>query len=82
VSAPAWWSAADQAELDVLILELVDGVADHRERCRVCSAGGPWCAGLREAFDVVLEWRRRRRLYSLATWLRARQDLADTKAAA
>lgn len=49
MSAPAWWSAADSAEQDVLVAELVRGAFDHRERCRACSP---------EPCATVSAWRR------------------------
>jgi hypothetical protein len=76
-----YWTAADRAELDVLIDALLGAVAIHRERCRVCSAGGPWCAPLRDCFESVLAWRRTRELRSLAAWLRMRQTLHEQAAA-
>jgi hypothetical protein len=82
MTAPEWWTAADEAELQVLVAELVDGVAEHRERCAICSRGGSWCEPLRRAFAVLEEWRWRRALCSRAVALRARQDLAEAKAAA
>lgn len=68
-----WWTAADQAELDVLTHEFVDGAWEHQERCAVCSQGGPWCKPLREALDVVLEFQQARDRMSKAQWLRAQQ---------
>jgi hypothetical protein len=38
VDAP-YWTAADQAELDVLLYALVDSYFEHRERCRACQPG-------------------------------------------
>ena len=36
---PAWWTAADEAELDVLVHALVAGYWEHRERCAACRPG-------------------------------------------
>ena len=33
----SWWTAADAAELDVLLHELAAGYHEHRERCEACS---------------------------------------------
>jgi hypothetical protein len=75
--ATPFWTAADNAELDVLVDVFVRGALDHRERCRVCASGGPWCLELREAFQIVVDWQRTRRRQSLAVWLRSRQDMLD-----
>lgn len=52
-----WWTAADGAELDVLVDALVRGQEHHRENCRACrpcptleawmqhKAGCPACSG-------------------------------------
>jgi hypothetical protein len=68
---PLGWSPADQAELDVLLDAFVGAVLVHRDRCAVCSAGGPWCEPLRDRFEGILDWRRTRALRSRAVWLRA-----------
>jgi hypothetical protein len=69
----AFWSEADQAELDVLILTFVEGAWDHRARCSVCSTG-PWCGGMRKALELLLDWQRFRELKTRAEALRERQD--------
>ena len=68
-----WWTEADEAELAVLLDEFLKHVRIHRDACSVCRTGGPYCASLDEAFDVLLEWRRGRELRSKAQWLRARE---------
>lgn len=68
------WTAADQAELDVLVDALVRGFFAHRERCRVCAAGGPWCEHARRALDALLDWRRFRLFLSRAQALRREFD--------
>ena len=68
-----WWTEADEAELAVLLDEFVKHARAHRETCRVCRTGGPYCASLVEAFDVLLDWKRGRELRSKAQWLRARE---------
>lgn len=72
-----FWSAADRAELDVLVHELVADVFEHRENCPVCAAGYPPCPFVRAAIERVGEWRDDRMLRSQAAWLRARQDRID-----
>jgi hypothetical protein len=72
-----WWTAADQAELDVLIHAFVDAVWAHRARCSTCASGGLWCVPLREALEAVLDWRWSRLLRSKAAWLREREWLRE-----
>ena len=72
-----YWTEADEAELDVLVFELVRAVHAHREGCSICREGGPWCAPLVGALDAVVEWRRGRILRSKAQWLRARDTAAE-----
>jgi hypothetical protein len=69
VSGP-FWTAADAAELDVLVLAFIEGYYEHRFRCAVCAARGPWCEHAAEAFQALLDWRRRRELLSRAEALR------------
>ena len=52
--APAWWTAADQAELDVAIWTILDGPAEARGPC----------------WDLLEVWLTGRRLLSKAQWLR------------
>jgi hypothetical protein len=77
-----YWSEADQSELDVLVFELVKAVHAHREGCSICRTGGPWCVPLVDGLEAVLDWREGRVLRSKAAWLRARQTLAEERAAA
>ncbi len=35
----SWWTAADAAELDVLVHELARSYSEHRERCAACQPG-------------------------------------------
>jgi hypothetical protein len=73
-----WWTPADQAELDAFAYGLVDAVDAHKAAgCEVCAVGYPPCPVVTEAIERVVEWREARRLLSLATWLRARQDERD-----
>ena len=69
----SYWTAADAAELDVLILEFVRVHALHVPACEECRQGGLWCKRLRDSFDAVVEWREGRELRSKATWLRLRE---------
>lgn len=128
----SWWTAADRAEWNLLVDELVSGYLEHRDACPVCrhdrcpraeawlahragclacangirvetvSFGPPCseylgyvehvsgcgvcsprpCPALSKAVSIVLEWRRRRELLTLAVRLRARQDFDDWQAAA
>jgi hypothetical protein len=67
------WTAADAAELDVLIGELVDTVAAHLERCPVCRERRGWCEPLRGCFDEIVAWRDWRVRQTRAQTLRAEQ---------
>lgn len=75
LQAMPWWTASDQAELDVLAACLIKGVYWHLERCPVAEArrleGLPhWCDHLSGAVEEVLEWRDLRERHSRAVWLR------------
>jgi hypothetical protein len=72
-----WWTAADDAELDVLVSELVRRARQHRDHCSVCSAGGPWCPGMVEALEIVIEWRDGRILRSKANYLRELETVRE-----
>jgi hypothetical protein len=72
-----WWTPADQAELDLLVRQLVDRRFEHRLRCSVCAAGYPPCPFVRAEIERVIEWRDVRVLLSQATWLRTAQDRLD-----
>jgi hypothetical protein len=80
VNAP-WWTPADEAELDLLFEEFVGIYFRHRDRCDACGKG-PWCEPMRDAFEIVLDWKRGRELRSKAAWLRIRQTLRDEGCAA
>lgn len=71
---PLAWSEADEAEWVVLVDELVTQAWPHRGKPGFREALG-------ETVDVLLEWRRRRELATLAARLRAAQDFADWQAA-
>ena len=70
---PAWWTAADEAELDAIVHALVKAAWAHRD-CSRCKALGTWCPPMREAAEAALDWRRARALLSRAEFLRALHD--------
>ena len=76
-----YWTAADAAELDVLIFEFVRVHEIHVPRCETCRQGGPWCPRLLASFEAVLEWKQARTLRSKADFLRAWEAEAQTEAA-
>jgi hypothetical protein len=80
LDAQPWWTVADAAELDLLTHELVRVAWIHRERCGVCSQSRQTCDAFGGAIEALLEWRTGRILRSKATWLRARQTLAEEAA--
>ncbi len=75
-----WWTPADQAEVEALWGEWVDGwVTYHKDRCLACLAheaiyGKQWCTALTAALEVVLEFREQRIRVSKAQWLRLTND--------
>ncbi len=68
-----WWTQADQAELDALLGEWVDGALEHKERCTVCSSGDV-CTAVVDAWLIVWEFREQRARVSKAQWLRVCND--------
>jgi hypothetical protein len=74
---PAWWTEADQAELDEIAWALVNAIADHRPDCGTCQAGFPPCPRVRAAIEAVVDWRQGRILASRAVYLRSGQELID-----
>jgi hypothetical protein len=79
----SWWTSADEAELDLLVHELVLAVRFHRERCPVCATGEPGgiaCESILAAVAAVIDWRRGRILRSRARWLRERRTDAEAAA--
>ena len=72
-------TAADEAELDCLVWELVTGYHEHRRRCRSCAAsrqlGGLPCPHLQAAIGAVVDWREARALLSTAQALRLDEEL-------
>jgi hypothetical protein len=79
LDAMPYWTEADKAEYGLLIFEFVEAVRAHQEHCAICSRG-PSCAAIRDCFEGILRWRRRRELLSLAAHLRACQDFAEAAA--
>lgn len=73
-------TAADQAELDVLLWTLVDRYFEHRERCAKCleqnELGSLPCPHVRRAIREVTGWHHHRQLLSTAEHLRSLQDAA------
>jgi hypothetical protein len=65
-----WFTPADYADFDALIWAFVEGVYEHRKRCGICAEGGPWCDHIREAFYILLDWKRNRQLQTKAEALR------------
>jgi hypothetical protein len=72
-----FWTSADAAELDLLVGELVDTIAFHRDHCPVCSAASQWCDPLRGCFDEIVAWRDWRVRQTRARALRVKQEAAD-----
>lgn len=74
-----WWTAADEAELQVLVHELVRVLWLHRDGCPDCRVDGAlrFCGQARAAIEAALEWRDDRILRSKAAWLRARQQARE-----
>lgn len=69
--APVWWTAADQAELDLIAHDLFEVTYAHHTHCDGChrNAGG-YCQELRDVWAAVEEWKARRALMSKATYYR------------
>lgn len=70
------WTAADDAELDVMVDELVRSYFEHRELCESCrrwserEPGATPCPHMQNAVGVVIDWEHRRELLSRAEELR------------
>jgi hypothetical protein len=67
----AFWTDADQAELDVLVWAVVDGWQKHRRTCQLEP-----CPHLQAAIREVCDWREARALRSKAEALRTERDAA------
>jgi hypothetical protein len=73
-----WWTEADEAELAVVVWELVTGYEEHKALdCPGCASPGP-CPQVREAVEAAVDWARKRHLVSRGQLLRERQ--ADLEA--
>jgi hypothetical protein len=74
-----FWTAADDAELDVLLSALVTDYDEHRKFCRACrpdpdsDAPNP-CPSLMRAIAEVVNWRDARLLRTRAEVLRAQLE--------
>ena len=78
----AWWSGADQAELELLWREFVDAVFSHDRRCTVCAAQlrgerPDRCAEFGEVVMALVEWRELRSTASFAAGMRRMQNNID-----
>lgn len=73
------WTAADAAELDVLIDELVRCYYRHRPTCPNCATAQA-CQHLHTAIDEILEWRHHRELLTRAEQLRLDQEIRNAAA--
>jgi hypothetical protein len=68
------WTRADQAELDVILLDFVEAAQAH-QWCSACFRLNRWCPPLDTAWGAVEVWLYRRRLLSKAQWLRDEEIL-------
>jgi hypothetical protein len=73
VNERLYWTDVDDAEQRLLCFYFAKAHYAHREACGICRYGGAYCDVLREAFDVILDWREGRILSRKAEWLRARE---------
>jgi len=71
----AFWTDADDAELDVLVHALVADYLEHRELCAICATS-EICPHVSKAISEVVEWRDARVLLSRAQALRRIEDAA------
>lgn len=71
-----YWTEADDAEMDVLVAELVR-IYPHPQTCERCVVQGYPCDPFRKALESALEaitgWRDNRILQSKAAYYRARE---------
>lgn len=77
---PPWWTSADEAELELLVCELVEYYFAHRSRCSACveekARSGLPCEPLREALGAVVEWAECRHAHSKAEYFAVREVAA------
>jgi hypothetical protein len=73
VTRRPWWTEADDAELAVLVAELMLLMPEHRAWCPACELqrreGWP-CRSVTSAIAAIINWHWRRDLLSRAEWLR------------
>jgi hypothetical protein len=75
--APVWWTAADQAEVDLIKFELVTALAKHWAEHEGCCSEHGLCAGAKKAIAIAQAHVDRMGLRSRAIWLREEQDTID-----
>jgi hypothetical protein len=80
LSESSYWTALDQAELDVIIWELVSRTWEHRKSCHICSGFDPEghksCAAFDKAVEAMSEWIFKRKLVSKMEALRKLEEAA------
>ena len=78
LSDQPWWTAADRAELEAIVYQLVESLTEHRAYgCETCAAGYPPCPRVQKAIGIVIEWREARMVLSRAKWERMRQNTIE-----
>jgi hypothetical protein len=65
---PAYLTAADLAEIEVVSRVLVNALWEHRANCEQCN--GRLCEQIGKAIDATTEWAELRHLKSRADFLR------------
>ena len=74
MTSPAWWTEADQAELDALLWAFLCVAEHHQQHCSGCGPVAA-CAAVRDAWDALEDWWVQRRLLSRAEWHRSIRQL-------
>jgi hypothetical protein len=69
-----WLTEADLAEVDVVSRVLVNGIFEHKERCRACRESRYGCSSLAAAIGHAVDWAELRALSSKAEALRSEQN--------
>ena len=67
-------TAADHAEIDVVARVLVDGIYEHKERCRACRENRYGCSSVASAIEAAVDWAELRAMTSKAEALRAERN--------
>lgn len=75
---PWYWTRADDAELDLLLWQLVNDYFNHRDTCYNCATGYDRCDQVTEAVSEVVEWRDARALLSKAKAFRVFENYIET----